>query len=111
MMGIGGAPEGVLASAALKCLGGNIQGVLKFGNDVQKERAWQMGITQFDKVYTMEEMTGGDVIFCATGVTDGDLVDGVKYTHDKIVTQSIVMRSHNRTISKINTEHPKERFE
>jgi fructose-1,6-bisphosphatase II len=79
MMGIGGAPEGVLAAAALKCMGGDMQGRLVFMTAEEKARAPGMGITDFDKVYTCEEMAAGDVFFAATGVTNGDLLNGVRY--------------------------------
>ncbi len=110
MIGIGGAPEGVLAAVALKCLGGNIQGILQFKTEEQRARAQKMGIKNFNKVYSMEEMAGGNVIFCATGVTDGDLLDGITHTQDKIRTHSLVMSSAAGTINKIVTEHSKERW-
>ena len=111
MMGIGGAPEGVLASAALKCLGGNIQGILHFKTEEQKERARKMGVKDFNKVYSMEEMTGGDdVVFCATGVTSGDLLQGVELKDDNIITHSLFMRSGTGAMSHVVMKYPRERF-
>ncbi len=105
LLGIGGAPEGVLAAAALKCLNGDMQGKLKF-KDEEKDRARSMGITNFDKVYTIDELAGNDVIFAATGVTDGSLLDGVKFLpNKKAKTFSIVMRSKTGTIRYIDTTH------
>ena len=105
LLGIGGAPEGVLAGAALKCLGGDMQGRLIF-KDEEKVRAKKMGITDFDKVYTMDELAGNDVMFVATGVTDGPLLDGVKFLpNKKAKTFSIVMRSKTGTIRYIETTH------
>ncbi|MBI2609032.1 MAG: class II fructose-bisphosphatase [Deltaproteobacteria bacterium] len=111
LLGIGGAPEGVLGAAALKCLGGNFQGILHFGNNErQKERAKRMGVEDLDKIYTMEELVAGDIVFCATGVTDGSLFQGVKDLGTKYRTQSLVLRSKTGTIAKITHDHPKERF-
>ncbi|MDD9332305.1 MAG: class II fructose-bisphosphatase, partial [Bartonella sp.] len=93
-MGIGGAPEGVLAAAALRCTGGQMQGRLQLNTEEQIARAAQMGIKNPNKVYTMEEMAKGDVLFAATGVTDGNMLSGVKFTRDYIQTDSLVMRSH-----------------
>lgn len=105
LLGIGGAPEGVLAAAALKCLGGDMQGKLIF-RDEEKARAKKMGITDFNKIYTLNELAGNDVIFVATGVTDGSLLDGVKFLPNKQAkTFSIVMRSKTGTIRYIETTH------
>ena len=105
MMGIGGAPEGVLAAAALKCMGGDMQGRLVFMTDEEKERAPGMGITDFNKVYTCEEMAAGDVFFAATGVTNGELLNGVRYFSGGAETHTIVMRSRSRTVRFIEARH------
>ncbi|KEC56731.1 class II fructose-bisphosphatase [Bartonella rochalimae] len=104
-MGIGGAPEGVLAAAALRCTGGQMQGRLQFNTEEQIARAAKMGIKNPNKVYTMEEMAKGDVLFAATGVTDGNMLSGVKFTRDYIQTDSLVMRSYTGTIRNIRTQH------
>jgi len=104
-MGIGGAPEGVLAAAALRCIGGQFQGRLVFRNDDERARARRMGITDFDRVYDIEDLARGDVMFAATGVTDGTMLKGVKRIGHKIITQSIVMRSKTGTVRLIETEH------
>jgi fructose-1,6-bisphosphatase II len=105
LMGIGGAPEGVLAAAALKCLGGDMQGVLKFRNREEAERAKTMGITDPNRVYGIDELAGGDVMFAATGVTFGDYLRGVRYFSGGANTQSVVMRSRSRTVRMIDTTH------
>lgn len=106
MMGTGGAPEGVLAAAALRCLGGEIQGILSWRNENEKERARHMGIKDLKKVYQMEELAHGPVIFCVTGVTPGAFCDGVKFSSGNIVTtHSVVMRSETGTVREIITTH------
>lgn len=105
LMGIGGAPEGVLAAAALKCLGGDFQGRLVFMSNEEKVRARGMGIEDLEKVYTCEEMAQGDVFFAATGVTSGDLLRGVRYFSGGATTHSIIMRSKTRTVRFIETHH------
>ncbi len=105
LMGIGGAPEGVLAAAALKCLGGDMQGVLKFRNKEEIERARAMGITDLNRVYGIEDLAGSDVMFSATGVTFGDYLRGVRYFSGGAHTQSVVMRSRSRTVRIIDTAH------
>ncbi|WP_225072051.1 class II fructose-bisphosphatase [Desulfuromonas sp. CSMB_57] len=105
MMGIGGAPEGVLAAAALKCMGGDMRGRLVFLNKEEKARARTMGIDDFDKIYTAEEMASGDVVFAATGVTNGELLTGVRYMSGGAETHSVVMRSKSRTVRFINARH------
>ena len=80
LLGIGGAPEGVLAAAALRCVGGDMQGVLQFRNDEERARAKRMGIADLDRVYAIDELASGDVMFAATGVTDGFLLRGVRFT-------------------------------
>ncbi len=110
LMGIGGAPEGVLAAAALRCLGGDFQGRLKFRNDDEKSRARKMGITDFDKIYQMEELAKGPVIFAATGVTHGDYLKGVVFFGGGCETHSVVMRSETKTIRYVTAEHNLELF-
>ena len=104
-MGVGGAPEGVLAAAALRCIGGQMQGRLVFRNDDEKGRAHRIGIEDLDRKYKMEEMASGDVIFAATGVTDGPLVKGVRNGPDGVTTESVVMRSRTGTIRWITARH------
>lgn len=106
LMGIGGAPEGVISAAAMRCLGGDFQGRLKFRNEEEKARALRMGVKDLDKKYTMEEMAKGSVMFIATGVTDGPLLKGVKTRAGGIArTQSIVMRSKSGTIRTVEAQH------
>ena len=105
LLGIGGAPEGVLAAAALKCMGGDMQGRLVFMNNEERERAKQMGIDDFDKIYRCEDLAGGDVVFAATGVTNGDLLHGVRYYSGGAETHSVVMRSRSRTIRFVQSRH------
>jgi fructose-1,6-bisphosphatase II / sedoheptulose-1,7-bisphosphatase len=104
-LGSGGAPEGVLAAAALQCIGGQMQGKLIFRNDDEKNRASKMGIENFDLVYDINDLASGDVIFSATGVTDGGLLQGVHQSPGSAVTQSIVMRSMTGTVREITTRH------
>lgn len=105
LLGIGGAPEGVLAAAALRCVGGDMQGRLKARNDGEVERAKKMGIKDINKKFSIEELAAGDVMFAATGVTDGDYLQGVHYFAGGATTQSVVMRSKSRTIRLINATH------
>lgn len=105
MMGVGGAPEGVLAAAALKCMGGDMQGRLVFMNNEERERAKSMGIDDFDKVYGVSEMARGEVVFAASGVTSGDLLRGVRYFSGGAITHSIVMRAKSRTVRFIESHH------
>ena len=105
-LGTGGAPEGVLAAAALACIGGQIQGRLLFRNDDERARAKRWGITDLDRVYALEDMAKGDCIFAATGVTDGSLLKGVKRRKGGCVTsETIVMRASSGTIRRVFTEH------
>jgi len=104
-MGIGGAPEGVLAAAALRCIGGQMQGRLVTNSDAQKERAAKMGVEDFDRKYTMEEMASGDVIFAATGVTDGSMLSGVHFKGAGLTTETVVMRASTGTVRWIKAEH------
>ena len=104
-IGIGGAPEGVLAAAALRCIGGQMQGRLVTSSDEQRARAVKMGIEDIDKKFSMEEMARGDVMFAATGVTDGSMLDGVKFDSGKVTTDTVVMRSSTGTVRWINAVH------
>jgi fructose-1,6-bisphosphatase II / sedoheptulose-1,7-bisphosphatase len=104
-LGIGGAPEGVLAAAALRCIGGQMQGRLVINSDEQRERAMRMGVTDVNKKYDMTEMARGDVLFAATGVTDGNLLSGVKFGRNSITTHTVVMRSSSGTVRWIKAEH------
>ncbi len=108
-LGSGGAPEGVLAAAALRCIGGQMQGKLIFRNEDEKNRARNCGITDFAKVYDLNEMAKGDVMFAATGVTDGSMVKGVRRHGKGAVTNSIVMRSSTGTVRLIEAQHNFER--
>jgi fructose-1,6-bisphosphatase II / sedoheptulose-1,7-bisphosphatase len=108
-LGSGGAPEGVLAAAALRCIGGQMQGKLLFRNDDEKKRARNCGITDFSKVYGLIDMAKGDVMFAATGVTDGSMVKGVRRHGKGAVTNSIVMRSSTGTVRVIEAQHNFER--
>ena len=104
-MGIGGAPEGVLAAAALRCIGGQIQGRLILDTEEKRARAARMGVTDPGKKYAMEEMARGDVLFAASGVTNGSLLSGVKFHKDRIETETLVMRSATGTVRRIKGEH------
>ena len=103
--GIGGAPEGVLAAAALRCIGGQMQGRLLLDTPEKVERARKMGIEDPDKKYTMVEMAKGDVLFAATGVTDGNMLSGVKFGRGEITTHTVVMRSSSGTVREIKARH------
>jgi fructose-1,6-bisphosphatase II len=105
LFGIGGAPEGVLAAAALRCLGGDMQGRLKYRNDDERARADKMGVKDHDKVYRVDELAQGNVMFAATGVTDGSFLRGVRFYANGATTQSIVMRSQSGTIRIVDAEH------
>lgn len=105
-MGSGGAPEGVLACAALRCVGGQFKGRLLFRNDDEKGRARKWGITDLDKIYDLKELAKGDCIFAATGVTDGSLLRGVKRMPGGLMTtDSVVMRASSGTVRWIKGEH------
>jgi len=103
--GIGGAPEGVLAAAALQCIGGNLEGQLLFANEDEIKRAKKTGINDLNKIYQLEDLAKGDIMFSATGVTDGTMLKGIKITKNYAETHSIVMRSKTGTIRHINGEH------
>lgn len=105
LFGIGGAPEGVLAAAALRCLNGNMQARLIVSNEKEEQRSKNMGIENINKKWKMEELASGNVIFAATGVTSGDILKGVRYFKGGAYTHSMVMRSSSGTIRFINTEH------
>ena len=105
LFGIGGAPEGVLAAAALRCLGGDMQGKLVFRNHREEERARSMGIEDPHQVLTLTDLAGGNVLFAATGVTNGDLLSGVRFVRGGAVTHSLVMRSASGTIRRIESRH------
>jgi len=105
LMGIGGAPEGVISAAAIRCVGGDMQGRLQFRNDEERARARAMGLKDLEKVMAAEELAGGNVMFAATGVTNGDFLKGVRFTGDGARSHSIVMRSRTGTIRYIETVH------
>lgn len=106
VLGIGGAPEGVLAAAALKCLGGEMQARLAPQNDAEKERALSMGVSNLESILTLEDLVkGDDVIFAATGITDGEVMKGVRYFGGGAKTHSLVMRSRTGTIRFIDAVH------
>jgi len=103
--GTGGAPEGVLAAGALRCVGGQMQGRLILDTEAKRERALKMGIKDPKKIYDMKELASGDVIVCATGVTDGALLKGVKFGADMVETETVIYRSVTGTVRKIQGEH------
>jgi fructose-1,6-bisphosphatase II / sedoheptulose-1,7-bisphosphatase len=102
-LGSGGAPEGVLAAAALRCIGGQIQGRLMPANDDERKRAAKMGISDITKKFLLEDLASGDVIFSATGVTDGSLLAGVRFRGDSAEVESVVMRSKTGTVRRIKS--------
>jgi fructose-1,6-bisphosphatase II / sedoheptulose-1,7-bisphosphatase len=102
-LGSGGAPEGVLAAAALRCIGGQIEGRLLPASDEQRERTQKMGIADVNRKFKLEDMASADVIFSATGVTDGSLLDGVRFKGDFAETETVVMRSRTGTVRRIKT--------
>ena len=104
-MGIGGSPEGVLAAAALSCIGGRMYTKLIFDDNSTFERANDMGILDRNKIYTMTDLVKGDVMFSATGVTDGTLLKGVKFKNNTAITNSVVMRSKTKTVRYVNAKH------
>ena len=104
-VGSGGAPEGVLAAAALRCIGGQMQGRLVLDTEEKRQRATHMGIKDLRKKYTMEEMVSGDCLFAATGVTNGSMLKGVKFHPEVIETETVVMRSATGTVRWIRAEH------
>ena len=104
-MGSGGAPEGVLAAAALRCVGGQFQGRLLFRNDDERARAAKWGVEDLNRIYQLEELAKGDCIFAATGVTSGTLLEGVKRRKNCITTESVVMRASTGTVRWVKGEH------
>ena len=104
-MGIGGAPEGVLAAAALRCIGGQMQGRLIFSKDEERNRAKRMGIDDLKRKYTLLDLAKGDVMFAATGVTDGSMLKGVRWFKGGAFTHSIVMRSKTGTVRIMEAHH------
>jgi fructose-1,6-bisphosphatase II / sedoheptulose-1,7-bisphosphatase len=105
-IGTGGAPEGVLAAAALRCIGGQMQCRLILDSEERRERALKMGVKDPKMVYGIEDMVRGDCLFAATGVTDGSLLKGVKFRKDNVVeTETVVMRSVTGTVRVIKAEH------
>lgn len=106
LLGIGGAPEGVITAAAIKCLDGDFQGRLLFKDDQEKQRASTMGISDYNKIYHLEELASGPVIFAATGVTDGPLLQGVRHlSKGRVQTHSVIFRSQTKTHRYIKAEH------
>jgi fructose-1,6-bisphosphatase II len=106
LLGIGGAPEGVIAAAALKALGGDMQGKLKFRNEREAERARGMGITDPEKVFKLDELVHGDrALFVASGVTDGTLLRGIRFTSGGAVSHSVAMRAYSGTVRFVETHH------
>ncbi|MBA4047563.1 MAG: fructose-bisphosphatase class II [Sphingomonas sp.] len=103
-LGQGGAPEGVLAAAALRCVGGQFKGRLVFRNDDERARAAKWGVTDLDKQYDLKELAKGDCIFAATGVTDGSLLGGVKRVGGRLITHSVVMRASSGTVRWVKGE-------
>lgn len=107
-MGSGGAPEGVLAAAALKCMGGQIMGKLLFRNDDEKDRAKKAGITNFNRVYTRDDMVTAEVIFAATGVTDGSILPGIRREPGFLTAETLLMRSKTGSVRRMNYRNPVE---
>ena len=105
-MGSGGAPEGVLAASALKCMGGQMWGKLLFRNEDEKARARKAGITNFDRVYTRDDLVSGDMIFAATGVTDGSLLTGIKSEPGFVTAETILMRSKTGSVRRMVYRNP-----
>jgi fructose-1,6-bisphosphatase class II len=105
LMGIGGAPEGVITAAAVLCMGGEMQARLNFTTDVQRERAEKMAEGDVDRVFRTEDLARGSVMFSATGITSGDLLKGVRYHRGYALTESIIMRSATGTVRRIETMH------
>ncbi len=105
-MGRGGAPEGVLAASALKCMGGQMWGQLTFRNDDERGRAAKAGITDLDRIYSRDEMVTADVIFAATGVTDGSIVSGIKREPGWLTTETLLMRSKTGSVRRMIYRNP-----
>jgi fructose-1,6-bisphosphatase class II len=105
LLGTGGAPEGVIAAAALRCRGGDFVGKLIYKNDEERARATRMGIKDLTKMYGIHDLAKGNVLFCATGVTQGTFLNGIRLFHGGALSHSVVMRSETGTIRYIQTEH------
>jgi fructose-1,6-bisphosphatase class II len=105
LFGTGGAPEGVIAAAALRCRGGDFIGKLVYKDDSEKDRAKRMGITDLNKIYGIHDLAKGNVLFCATGVTQGAFLNGIRMVHGGAYSHSVVMRSETGTVRYIQTEH------
>ena len=105
VIGTGGAPEGVISAAAVRCLGGDMQGRLAFRNDAERERARRMGLADLDRIFTAEELARGNVMVSATGVTHGQFLKGVRFTAEGVRSHSVVMRSKTGTVRFIETMH------
>ncbi|MEE2670513.1 MAG: class II fructose-bisphosphatase [Bdellovibrionota bacterium] len=105
LFGVGGAPEGVISAAALRCMGGDFQGIFKPRNEEEVMRAKEMGVEDMNRVMTIDDLASGNVMFVATGVTDGSLLEGVKFKSWGATTHSIVMRSQSGTIRHISAQH------
>jgi fructose-1,6-bisphosphatase II / sedoheptulose-1,7-bisphosphatase len=110
-LGSGGAPEGVLAAAALRCIGGQIQGRLLFRNDDERGRAARIGIKDFNRKYLRDDMASGDVMFAATGVTDGSMLEGIHVAAGFITSHTIIMRSKTGTVRWIKARHVRKTME
>ncbi|SFG15833.1 fructose-1,6-bisphosphatase II / sedoheptulose-1,7-bisphosphatase [Palleronia marisminoris] len=108
-MGSGGAPEGVLAAAALKCMGGQMYGKLTFRDDNERERAKKAGVTNYDRVYTRDDLVSDDVIFAATGVTDGSMLHAIKREPGYFTTETILMRSKTGSVRRMTYRNPIDR--
>ena len=102
---VGGAPEGVISAAALRCMGGDMQGRLVFRAAEERARAEAMGLSDPDRVFRIEDLARGDVMFAATGVTNGDFLRGVRFTDFGARTHSVVMRSRTGTVRYVEAEH------
>lgn len=105
-LGQGGAPEGVLAAAALKCIGGQFEARLVFRNDEEKQRARRVGIQDLGKIYALDDLVTCDTVFCATGVTKGGLLDGVVYSRGTVETETIIMTSSDHSVRRVRTRRP-----
>ena len=104
-MGSGGAPEGVLAAAALRCIGGQMQGRLLFRNDDERARAKRWGVTDLERKYGLMDLASGNVMFAATGVTDGTMLRGVRRFPGGAITHSVIMRSKSGTVRYVEAHH------
>lgn len=105
LMGVGNAPEGIIAAAAIRCMGGDMQARLQCRDDAERARARELGIADLERVLTAEDLAGGNVMFAATGVTNGDFLKGVRFTGDGARSHSVVMRSKTGTLRYIETVH------